>query len=116
MRLARVYDPPQPGDGERILVDRLWPRGIRKDDRRIDRWCKDVAPSSDLRRWYHHDAAAYDEFVARYQHELDSPAGAAALAELRGRLGHGPVVLLTATRQLEHSHLPVLARLLQQRR
>ena len=115
MRLARVYDPPQTGDGERILVDRLWPRGIRKDDPRIDRWCKDAAPSTELRRWYNHDPARYDEFVARYERELDGLDAAAALDELRSRLSEGPVMLVTATKELEHSHLPVLARMLRHR-
>jgi uncharacterized protein YeaO (DUF488 family) len=114
MRLARFYDPPQKDDGERILVDRLWPRGIRKDDPRIDRWCKDVAPSSELRHWYNHDPARYDEFVARYERELDGLDAAAALDELRSRLGEGPVMLVTATKKLEQSHLPVLARVLRQ--
>ena len=116
MRLARIYDPPQPDDGLRILVDRLWPRGIRRDDPRIDRWCKHVAPSSELRRWYSHDPARYDTFVARYENELESPDAESALGELRRLIRGGPATLLTSAKDVEHGHLPVLARLLEQRR
>ncbi|HUO38727.1 MAG TPA: DUF488 family protein [Mycobacterium sp.] len=115
MRLARVYDPPQRDDGLRILADRLWPRGVRKDDPRIDRWCKDAAPSSPLRRWYNHDPGRYDEFVTRYEQELDSPDAAAALDELHTLLSSGPITLLTSARDVEHGHLPVLARLIERR-
>jgi uncharacterized protein YeaO (DUF488 family) len=112
MRIARVYEAPQAADGQRVLVDRLWPRGIRKDDPRIDRWIKDVAPSTALRQWYRHDPDRYDEFVARYERELDEPQAAAALRQLRQLASSGPVTLLTATRDLELSHLVVLSRLL----
>lgn len=112
MRIARVYDPPGADDGTRVLVDRLWPRGIRKTDPRIDRWCKDAAPSTELRRWYNHDLQRYDEFVARYQVELESPEASAALDELRRLAGAGMVTLLTAAKEVEHGHLGVLAGLL----
>jgi uncharacterized protein YeaO (DUF488 family) len=111
MRIARVYDPPQRGDGTRVLADRLWPRGFRRDDPRIDRWIKDVAPSTPLRQWYHHEPARYDEFVARYERELDEPAAAAALQQIRELAAAGPVTLLTSAKDLEHGHLVVLARL-----
>jgi uncharacterized protein YeaO (DUF488 family) len=113
MRLARVYDQPQPGDGVRVLADRLWPRGVRKNDPRIDRWIKDVAPSSPLRKWYGHDPDRYDEFVARYERELDDPQAATALDQLRGLAKSGPVTLLTSSKDLEGGHLVVLARLLE---
>ncbi|HZA10230.1 DUF488 domain-containing protein [Mycobacterium sp.] len=112
MRLARVYDPPQPDDGVRVLADRLWPRGVRKDDPRIDRWIKDVAPSSPLRQWYGHDPDRHDEFVARYEHELDEPGAAAALDQLRELAASGPVTLLTSSKDVEGGHLVVLARML----
>ena len=67
--VARVYDPPA-GQALRVLVDRVWPRGLRKDDARLDEWCKDVAPSTELRRWYGHDRASFDEFARRYRDEL----------------------------------------------
>ncbi|OBA86267.1 hypothetical protein A5662_03025 [Mycobacteriaceae bacterium 1482268.1] len=108
---SRVYDT-SPDDGERILVDRLWPRGFRKGDPRIGRWVRDVAPSTDLRKWYSHQPERFDEFVARYEAELQTPAGAAALDELRDAVRAGPVTLVTATRDLNESHAAVLAKLL----
>ncbi|MDH6199271.1 uncharacterized protein YeaO (DUF488 family) [Mycobacterium frederiksbergense] len=112
VRLARVYQDPEPGEGDRVLVDRLWPRGLKKTDPRIGRWLPAVAPSTELRRWYDHTPQRHDEFVARYTAELQSAAGAAALDELRAIADNGPVTLVTATRELELSHLPVLAGLL----
>lgn len=112
MRLARVYDDPAPGDGARVLVDRLWPRGIRKDDPRVGRWCKQVAPSTELRRWYNHDPARYAEFARRYRAELAEPGAAPALAEVRALAASGPVTLVTATRTVDQSHLPVLQQVL----
>ena len=111
LTLSRVYDT-DPGDGERILVDRLWPRGFRKDDPRIDRWLRDVAPSTELRKWYSHQPERFDEFAARYAAELQTAEGAAALAELRDVVKAGSVTLVTATRDLEGSHVAVLADLL----
>ena len=112
MRIARIYDQPHPDDGERVLADRLWPRGVRKDDPRIDRWIKEVAPSSELRRWYNHELDRYDEFVSRYEHELEEPTAAKALGELRALADPGPVTLLTSAKDVEHGHLVVLKRLL----
>jgi uncharacterized protein YeaO (DUF488 family) len=111
LTVSRVYDT-DPGDGERVLVDRLWPRGFRKGDPRIDRWLRDVAPSTELRKWYSHQPERFDEFAARYAAELQTPEGAAALAELRGVVKAGPVTLVTATRDLEGSHVAVLKDLL----
>jgi uncharacterized protein YeaO (DUF488 family) len=109
--VARVYEEPS-DDGERILVDRLWPRGFRKDDPRVGRWIPKVAPSTELRKWYSHEVARFEEFAARYTAELETEEGAAALAELREALRAGPVTLVTATRDLDASHVAVLARLL----
>jgi uncharacterized protein YeaO (DUF488 family) len=111
LTVSRVYDT-DPGDGERILVDRLWPRGFRKGDPRIDRWLRDVAPSTELRKWYSHQPDRFDEFAARYAAELQTPGGATALAELRDVVKAGPVTLVTATRDLEGSHVAVLKDLL----
>ena len=72
IRVRRVYDEPGPGDGARILVDRVWPRGVSKADARLDEWAKDLAPSTELRTWYGHDPAKYDEFRRRYLAELDA--------------------------------------------
>src|SRR5581483_224481 len=80
VRVARVYDPPDPDDGVRVLVDRLWPRGLKKADAALDHWCKDVAPSNDLRTWYRHDPALFEEFATRSRAELDGTPQAAALA------------------------------------
>ncbi|HET7667321.1 MAG TPA: DUF488 family protein [Mycobacterium sp.] len=110
--VARVYDDPGPDEGERVLVDRLWPRGFRKGDPRVGRWMPTVAASTELRKWYSHQAARFDEFAARYTAELETGEGAAALAELREVLRAGPVTLVTASRDLQHSHVAVLARLL----
>ena len=115
MRMARVYDEPDPDDGMRVLVDRLWPRGLRKQDPRIGRWCKQVAPSTELRRWYDHDPDRYTEFARRYRAELSDPALAPALDELRALAGEGPLTLVTATKVLEQSHLSVLEAVLERR-
>ncbi|OBK73957.1 DUF488 domain-containing protein [Mycobacterium sp. 1274761.0] len=109
--LSRVYDTSH-DDGERILVDRLWPRGFRKGDPRVGRWLRDVAPSTDLRKWYSHKSERFEEFAARYEAELQTPAAAAALDELRDAVRAGPVTLVTATRDLHGSHAAVLANLL----
>ena len=115
MRMARIYDPAEPDDGLRVLADRLWPRGVRRDDPRIDSWIKDVAPSSELRRWYNHDLDRYDEFVARYEHELDEPVAAKVLCDIRQLAETGTVTLLTSAKDVEHGHLVVLRRLLEKR-
>ncbi len=112
IRVARVYEDPGPDDGERVLVDRLWPRGFRKGDPRVGRWIPKVAPSTELRKWYSHEPARFDEFTARYAAELETEEGAAALAELRDVLRGGPVTLVTAAGDLDISHVAVLARLL----
>ena len=103
--VARVYDSPT---ADRVFVDRLWPRGIRKDDPRIGRWCKDIAPSNELRNWYHADRDQYELFTARYREELADGAAAAGLAELRGLAASGDVEIATAAKDVEHSHVPVI--------
>jgi uncharacterized protein YeaO (DUF488 family) len=110
--VARVYEEPDPADGTRVLVDRLWPRGLRKDDPRTGRWMPTVAPSAELRRWYSHQAERFDEFAARYVAELEAEPGASALAELRDMTRKHPVVLVTAARDLDASHVTVLRNLL----
>jgi uncharacterized protein YeaO (DUF488 family) len=110
--VARVYDDPDGDDGERVLVDRLWPRGFRKTDPRVGRWIPKVAPSTELRKWYSHEAARFDEFAARYAQEIETAEGAAAMDELKEVLRGGPVTLVTAARDLDGSHVAVLARLL----
>ncbi|MGW1089419.1 DUF488 domain-containing protein [Streptomyces sp. NPDC002596] len=111
VRVRRVYDPQEDGDGTRVLVDRLWPRGVAKDRARIDRWLKDLTPSNELRSWYHEDRSGtrYDDFVDRYRAELADPSHTAAVRELVElvRAG-GPVTLVTAVKDVPHSHVPVL--------
>jgi len=110
--VKRVYDEPAPDDGTRVLVDRLWPRGVRKDAGVADRWVRDVAPSTELRRWYGHEPGRFAEFARRYRAELSQPPADSALAELSGLARHGTVTLLTAARDVAHAHTAVLADLL----
>ena len=110
--MARVYDEASPDDGQRVLIDRIWPRGVRKEDPRVGIWCKDVAPSKELREWYHHQPERFDQFAARYQEELHD---SAALEELRKLTKRGVVTLVTATREVGGSHAAVLAKLLKSR-
>lgn len=112
IRLRRVYEPVSAEDGFRVLVDRVWPRGLRKDAAHLDEWAKDVAPSAELRVWYRHDPARFDEFRRRYAAELAEPGRSAALSRLRARADEGPLTLLTATRELNLSQAAVLADLI----
>lgn len=104
--IVRVYEQPE---CDRVFVDRLWPRGIRKTDPRIGDWCKDVAPTGELRTWYHHNPDQYELFCARYREELQSGTQAAALAELRARAADHDIELATASRTPSASHVPVIA-------
>ncbi|MFF8275726.1 DUF488 domain-containing protein [Streptomyces lateritius] len=112
VRVRRVYEPPAADDGVRVLVDRLWPRGLAKTDARVDEWPKALTPSTELRRWYHGPDGAYEEFCRRYENELAEPAAAAALDRLRALAAEGPVTLLTAAKDPSESHTSVLLRAL----
>ena len=112
VRVRRVYDPPEPEDGVRVLVDRLWPRGLAKDAARVDEWPKALTPSTELRRWYHAGEGTYEEFAERYEAELAAEEAAEALDGVRALVGKGPVTLLTASKTPDESHAAVLARLL----
>jgi uncharacterized protein YeaO (DUF488 family) len=114
IRVARVYGEPSPDDGARVLVDALWPRGLRKDAARLDDWAKDVAPSAGLRTWCNHDPAKFAEFRERYTAELAGAGSRGALDRIRGLAANGPVTLLTATRDVEISHAAVLAGVLRE--
>lgn len=114
IKITRVYSPREPADGVRVLVDRLWPRGLAKNLADIDEWCKDVAPSTELRRWFGHDPARFAEFSQRYRDELTEPQRVAALEHLRGLARRGPLTLLTATRDVTISAAVVLADLLRE--
>ena len=109
VRLRRVYETPDPSDGQRVLVDRLWPRGLTKNKAALDEWLKAVAPSDELRRWYGHQPDKFPAFRQRYEQELRSPERSAALDHLRQLARGGTVTLLTATRDIEHSEAAVLA-------
>jgi uncharacterized protein YeaO (DUF488 family) len=111
VQVRRAYDPPEPGDGQRVLVDRLWPRGSARSAR-FDNWCKEIAPSTELRKWYGHDPDRYAEFARRYRAELGDPVRAAALANLHKLADHGQLTLLTATKRSDISEAAVLADLL----
>ncbi|MFD6324873.1 DUF488 domain-containing protein [Streptomyces sp. NPDC058442] len=112
VRVRRVYEPPEPDDGVRVLVDRLWPRGLAKDMARVDEWPKGLTPSTELRRWYHMDERPYEEFRGRYEAELSTPEAAELLHHVRELAAKGRVTLLTAAREPATSHAEVLARLL----
>jgi uncharacterized protein YeaO (DUF488 family) len=110
IRIKRAYDPPTADDGMRLLIDRLWPRGVTKDKLKLDAWVKNLAPSNELRKWYEHDPAKFAEFRKRYIAEL-KPEGE-ALAELRRSIKGKTVTLVTATKELDLSHAVVLRELL----
>jgi uncharacterized protein YeaO (DUF488 family) len=109
-----VYDPDE--GGYRVLVDRLWPRGLRRDDAHLDEWAKEVAPSDELRRWYGHEVERFPAFAHRYRAELGRPPAAEALARLSERARRQPLTLLTATRDVEQSGARVLADALTEQR
>lgn len=108
----RVYEDPADWAGFRVLVDRLWPRGLRKADAGFDEWLKNVAPSTELRKWYGHQPDRFEEFRKRYEAELRREPAASALQQLREKAERGPVTLLTATKDLGHSGAEVLRQVL----
>jgi uncharacterized protein YeaO (DUF488 family) len=112
IRVRRVYEDPPADDGRRVLVDRLWPRGLSKEAAALDDWLRDVAPSAELRTWYGHEPARFAEFRRRYLAELTEPSQRAALGKLRGFAAAGPLTLLTATKDTDLSQAAVLAGLL----
>jgi uncharacterized protein YeaO (DUF488 family) len=113
VKVRRAYEDPAQDDGTRVLVDRIWPRGLTKARAALDEWCKEIAPSTELRKWYGHDPEHFDEFSRRYQAELAEPERAGALAHLRELASGRDVTLLTATRHPEISEAAVLAKLLE---
>jgi uncharacterized protein YeaO (DUF488 family) len=108
IRIKRVYETPAPDDGYRVLVDRLWPRGLKREDAHIDDWLKELAPSNDLRRWFGGEDARWPEFARRYREELASPEKAEGLADLRKRARGGTVTLLYAKRDTQENNATVL--------
>jgi len=112
VRVGRAYDKPTDQDGTRVLVDRLWPRGLTKAAAGLDEWCKQIAPSTELRRWYGHDPARFPEFRRRYRGELSGADQFAALAHLRDLARRGRLTLLTASKEIAISEATVLAELI----
>lgn len=112
--LKRAYEEPEPTDGTRVLVDRLWPRGLSKERAHIDIWLKEIAPSKELRTWFNHDPEKFAEFRRRYEAELTSEPGQEALAKLRELIQQGPVTLVFGTREVEHNNAVVLRDMLLQ--
>jgi uncharacterized protein YeaO (DUF488 family) len=115
VRVGRVYDPPSEADGTRVLVDRLWPRGMSKTHAALDEWCKQVAPSPPLRKWYDHDPQRFAEFGRRYRDELSTGEPATALAHLQELAENQTLTLLTASKHPDISEAAVLAELLGKR-
>jgi uncharacterized protein YeaO (DUF488 family) len=112
VQVRRAYEEPAEEDGTRVLVDRIWPRGLTKQKARVDEWCKQIAPSTDLRKWYGHDPARFEEFARRYRAELEQPEQAEALQHLRAVTKKQTLTLLTATKEAEISQAAVLADLI----
>jgi len=106
VKVKRIYEAPDPSDGTRVLVDRLWARGLTKEKAALDLWLKDIAPSTELRKWFSHDPAKWEDFQKRYRAELET--NDAAVARLREELRKGPVTLLYAARDQEHNEALVL--------
>ena len=110
VRLKRAYEPPAAADGFRVLIDRLWPRGVSREQARLDEWARELAPSSELRQWFAHDPARFAEFRRRYTEELATQKS--ALRELRRRARKGTVTLVYAAHDTEHNDAVVLAEIL----
>ena len=115
VRLQRAYDEPTPNDGYRVLVDRLWPRGRSKELLHLDSWARNLGPSHELRKWFGHDPARWEEFRKRYRVELDDHSRAAALDDLAARAEKGTVTLVFAARDVEHNEARVIAEEIEKR-
>ena len=111
IRIKRIYEPPAPEDGTRILVDRLWPRGMARAEARLDEWLKEIAPSDGLRQWFGHDPGRWEEFRERYRRELAG--NGESLARLKALAATGTVTLLFAARDEEHNNATVLKELIE---
>ncbi len=115
LRVKRVYEPPDSGDGTRVLVDRLWPRGLSRERAKIDLWLKEIAPSNSLRRRFHGNPAAWEEFKIAYYGEIREPAAQPAIQSLLDRLTREPVTLLFAARDETHNNAVALQEWLEER-
>jgi len=110
VRTKRVYEPAEQSDGYRVLIDRLWPRGVSRERARLDEWARDLAPSSGLRKWFGHDPERFPEFRKRYREELRAHSD--SLDELRERASHGPLTIVYGARDTEHNDAVVIAEML----
>lgn len=110
IKIKRVYDPAEPGDGKRILIDRLWPRGLKKEDLKMDEWLKEIAPSDQLRKWFSHDPKKYEEFKKRYAKELEDKSG--ILTRIKTEAKKGTVTILFSAKDTEHNNATALRELL----
>jgi uncharacterized protein YeaO (DUF488 family) len=110
VRTKRVYDAAAPGDGYRVLIDHVWPRGVSRERARLDEWARELAPSDELRKWFHHVPERFAEFRSRYRAELEAHSG--RLGELRRRARHGSVTIVCAARDTERNNAVVLAELI----
>ena len=115
VKTKRVYDAPSPDDGRRVLVDRIWPRGMRKDRLKIDAWLRDLAPSTELRQWFAHDPKRWAEFSQRFKTELQAPEQQARLDELIASAPQGTLTLVYGARDAEHNQAVVLRDILEER-
>jgi uncharacterized protein YeaO (DUF488 family) len=112
VKIKRVYDQPEKADGKRVLVDRLWPRGIKKEDAGLDLWLKDIAPSDELRKWFSHDPSKWQEFGKRYRHELKAKPD--MIEDLKKTARSGTVTLLYAARDADRNNAVVLKELIEE--
>jgi uncharacterized protein YeaO (DUF488 family) len=110
VRCKRVYDPAEPGDGYRLLIDHVWPRGVSRERAKLDEWARELAPSDELRKWFDHVAERFEEFRSRYRDELNDQRE--RVEELRRRARKGPLTIVYAARDREHNNAIVLAELL----
>jgi uncharacterized protein YeaO (DUF488 family) len=115
VKLKRVYEEPSPADGQRVLVDRLWPRGVKKTTAGLSAWLKDLAPSDDLRRWFSHNPERWEEFHRRYLQELTDPAKAPLLDDLLAKARQGTVTLVFAAKDEERNNAVVMKAFLEDR-
>lgn len=113
IKIKRVYDPFEPEDGKRILINRLWPRGIKKEDLKMDEWLKEIAPSDKLRKWFSHDPKKYEEFKKRYAKELEDKSE--ILKRIKSESKKGAITMLFSAKDTEHNNATVLKELLSAR-
>lgn len=112
IKIKRIYQPAEPTDGRRVLVDRLWPRGITRERAKVDEWLKEIAPSHELRKWFHKEPEQWNEFERRYVKELRSPLKKELIEQLRDRAADGTITLLFSVRDEIHNHASVLRNVL----